>query len=82
MLEVGAFEAKNSLGTLLDRVKKGEEIVITRHGRALARLVPNTDRIDRSQARAAEERIRERAMQLKTSFDWDALRQERDLGRP
>jgi prevent-host-death family protein len=30
MREVGAFEAKNRLSALLDRVEHGEEIVITR----------------------------------------------------
>ena len=34
MLQVGAFEAKNTFGSLLDRVEAGEEILITRHGRA------------------------------------------------
>ena len=33
MQEIGAFEAKNTLGSLLDRVERGEEIVITRHGK-------------------------------------------------
>lgn len=31
--EVGAFEAKNELGTLLDWVASGEEVLITRPGR-------------------------------------------------
>ena len=47
MAEVGAFEAKNKLSALLDRVEHGEEIVITRHGRPVAKLVPTTRR-DRS----------------------------------
>ncbi len=59
--EVGAFEAKNTLGTLLDRVEGGEEIVITRHGKPVARLVPNTARVDQSQAQAAMQRIRDSA---------------------
>ena len=37
---VGAFEAKTHLSTLLERVERGEEIVITRHGRPVARLAP------------------------------------------
>ena len=45
MEEIGAFEAKNTLGALLDRVQRGEEIIITRHGKPVARLVPNTDRV-------------------------------------
>jgi prevent-host-death family protein len=40
MITVGAFEAKTHLSTLLERVAQGEEIVITRHGKPLARLVP------------------------------------------
>ncbi len=38
MKEIGAFEAKNRLGKLLDIVERGEEVVITRHGREVARL--------------------------------------------
>ena len=40
MLEVGAFEAKNTLGTLLDRVERGEEIVISRHGKPVLDSFP------------------------------------------
>ena len=72
----------NTLGTLLDRVEQGEEIVITRHGKPVARLVPNSGRIDRAQAQAAAERIRARAMHLKAGFDWNALKADRDAGRP
>ena len=37
---VGTFEAKTHLSTLLEQVERGEEITITRHGKAVARLVP------------------------------------------
>jgi prevent-host-death family protein len=40
MESVGAYEAKTHLSQLLDRVARGEEIQITRNGRAVARLVP------------------------------------------
>jgi prevent-host-death family protein len=33
-------EAKTHLSQLLDRVERGEELTITRHGRPIARLVP------------------------------------------
>ena len=83
MQEIGAFEAKNKLAALLDRVERGEEIVITRHGKAVARLVPNVGGIDQSQARAAVERIRARARGLKAGpFDWDTCKADRDAGRP
>ena len=80
--EICAFEAKNTLGTLLDRVQQGEEIVITRHGKPVARLVPNSGGIDRSQARAAADRIRAGAAQVKGGpFDWETLKADRDAGR-
>ena len=82
MAEVGAFEAKNTLRALLDRVAQGEEIVITRHGRPVARLVPNAGQIDRAQANAAAARMRARAQNLKVRFDWDAMKADRDAGRP
>jgi prevent-host-death family protein len=86
MNEIGAFEAKNTLGTLLDRVENGEEIVITRHGRAVARLVPNKRMVDRNQTLAALERIRKRAQRLQrekpAAFDWPALKKLRDQDRP
>ena len=37
---VGAFEAKTHLAALLDRVAKGEKIIITRHGTPAAVLAP------------------------------------------
>ena len=40
MSDVGAYEAKTHLPDLLDRVERGELITITRHGRAVAQLVP------------------------------------------
>jgi prevent-host-death family protein len=81
-MEIGASEAKNKLGMLLKRVENGEEIIITCHGKPVARLVPNTARIDKPQARAALDRIRSRAGLLKGPFNWAAVRAERDAGRP
>jgi prevent-host-death family protein len=40
MRSVGSFEAKAHLPQLLERVAKGEEFMITKHGRPVARLVP------------------------------------------
>jgi len=60
MREVGAFEAKNTLGALLDLVQGGEEVLIKRHGKPVARLVPETRIRDVAAAMAAVERIRAR----------------------
>ncbi len=40
MQTVGIFEAKTHLSALLEQVERGEEVTITRHGKAVARLVP------------------------------------------
>jgi prevent-host-death family protein len=40
MAKVTAFEAKTRFGELLERVSKGEEVVITRHDKPVARLIP------------------------------------------
>lgn len=40
MHTVGAFEAKTHFSALLEEVKKGEQIIITKHGRAVAQLSP------------------------------------------
>ena len=53
MREVGAAEAGNKLGTLLDWVEAGEEVLITRRGKAVARLVPAEPGFDRAKARRA-----------------------------
>jgi prevent-host-death family protein len=58
MREIGAFEAKNKLGQLLDWVEAGEEIVITRRGKVVARLVAPRPAIDRDRARNAAAAIR------------------------
>jgi len=87
MREIGAFEAKNTLGSLLDRVERGEEIVITRHGKPVARLVPNSGYSDPDRVQAAFEDLRERARQLarenpgQPAFDWEEIKKLRDEGR-
>jgi prevent-host-death family protein len=44
MAKVTAFEAKTRFGELLNRVAEGEEVVITRHDKPVARLVPEGSR--------------------------------------
>ena len=38
--EIGSYEAKTHLPALLERVARGEQFIITKHGRPIARLVP------------------------------------------
>ncbi len=48
---VGAYDAKTHLAELLDRVQRGEQIIITRHGKPIARLIPESgDAVDAAMA--------------------------------
>lgn len=75
MTTVTALEAKNRLGKLLDRVARGEEIVITRHDKPVARMVPEggrqlgTIRQGVSELKQLQEKIRERAKGTPTLSD-------------
>ncbi|GAA0569168.1 type II toxin-antitoxin system prevent-host-death family antitoxin [Craurococcus roseus] len=82
-MEVGVHEAKSRLIALLKRVEQGEEIVITRHGRVVARLVPISNTAPQKARRAAMARIRARAAARRAgSFDWSEWKALRDEGRP
>ena len=59
METVGAYEAKTHLPRLLERVRRGESVTITKHGRPVARLVPVAVD-DEERARQAASRIRSR----------------------
>ena len=50
MQEIALYEAKNKLSGLLDEVATGKQIIITRHGKAAARLVPAGYGFDRAKA--------------------------------
>ena len=47
---VGVRELKNQLSSYLDRVKAGEEITVTEHGRPVARLTSLSPEVDRRAA--------------------------------
>lgn len=76
MQSIGAFEAKTHFSALLQQVEKGEQIIITKHGHPVAKLVPATV-IESGQIRRAIDRIKElgRHHTLGT-LDWKTLRDE------
>ena len=79
--EVGAFEAKNKLSQLLDLAEGGEEVIITRHGKEVARLIPPRGTVNRDEAQAAVRRIRERAETAKLGITLEEALAWRDEGR-
>ena len=76
MIVVGAFEAKTHLSSLLEKVTRGEEILITKRGKAVARLVP-VQQSDRLQIRATiDELLARRKDKTLAGVDWKTLRDE------
>lgn len=79
MREIQASEAKTHLPQLLDEVERGETLIITRHGRAIARLVPEVDRRQEEIDRAIESirQLRQRTGRVSV----EELLSARDEGR-
>ena len=76
MPTVGAFEAKTKFSALLQRVERGEQIVITRRGKPVAKLVRiDSDAATRA-ARAVEELKRLRKGTTLGGLSWKQLRDE------
>ncbi len=58
MQTVSVLEAKNRLTALLEAVEEGDEVLITRRGKPVARLVPAEPGFDRVRVRRAAEGLR------------------------
>lgn len=65
-MEISVSEAKASLTELLHRAEAGEDVVLTRRGHKIARLVPIEPELTRDQRRALIEEIRAMAAEPKT----------------
>ncbi len=61
MVEAGVRELRNNLSAFLDRVRGGEEVVVTDRGTPVARLVPM------GRESAWDELVRDGAIQVATS---------------
>src|SRR5205085_1278246 len=76
MITVGTFEAKTRLSALLERVAAGEEVVITKHGKPIARLV-SAGATDRAKVDAVIARLKElRKGTTLGGLSWKELRDE------
>ena len=60
MTRVGTFEAKTHLTQLLERVAKGERIMITNRGKPVAMLIPPEVDHQRDTARIGREMLEDR----------------------
>jgi len=87
MQAIAVHQAKNQLSALIHAVEQGEEVVLTRHGKRVVRIVREFDN-DAAVAPVDIQAQRQEAMQLLNAFrskvrpgpalDWKELR---DAGR-
>ena len=78
MSSVGLFDAKTHLSALLERVAKGEEITITKHGTPVAVLVPVAKGYKKDPRKIAE---RIRALRRGVRLEGVTIRQLIEEGR-
>ena len=75
MVRVGSYEAKAHLPRLLQRVADGEHIIITKHGKPVAKLVPVEEKTELSVEEAIQEmkNFLQKKIRLKLSFFFQML---------
>jgi len=73
----GLFEAKTHLSELIARAERGEEVIITRHNKPVARIVPMATAVpDAAARRNAVNALLRGARGRMLGMDWHALRDE------
>jgi prevent-host-death family protein len=74
-MQVSVSDAKGQLTELVRRAEAGDEVVLTRHGKAVARLVPLDKRPTQQEKRSILEKI-SRAAAAKATPGADAARSQ------
>jgi len=77
MQTIGAYEAKTHFSAILEQVEQGEQVIITKHGRSVAKLVP-TAGPDRELIEQTIQRLKafSKGNKLGDDLDWKTLRDE------
>lgn len=76
MQTIGAFQAKTYFSKILEQVENGEQVIITKHGRPVAKLMPimGADRFEVSQT---IQQLKQFCLAHKLGgLDWKELRDE------
>ena len=73
---IGLFAAKTHLSELVARAEQGEDVIITRHNRPVARIVPFVAETHAAPARRTALRaLLQLANRRKLGMDWKVLRE-------
>ena len=81
MITVGAFEAKTKFSELLDRVERGEEVIVTRHGKEVARMMRPVPKERADDLMAEFRRVRERLRDEGVNWTVDEIIEAKNEGR-
>jgi prevent-host-death family protein len=77
MAAIGLFEAKTHLSEYVARAEAGEEVIITRHNKPVAKIVPFVQQHNAREARqSAVTALLQAARERTLGMDWRALRDE------
>ncbi len=77
MESIGLFEAKTHLSELIARAERGEEVIITRHNKPVAKIVPMpADLPDAAARQSAVDALLRAAAGRTLGQDWKRLRDE------
>lgn len=79
---VGTFEAKTHFARLIQQVMKGDEILITKRGYPVAKIIPLEKKQNTLIAQSAVKRLKLLAKEIGYGkFNWDEWKGYRDTGR-
>jgi len=84
MKHVGIFDAKTHLSSLVDEVEKGGEIVITRHGKPVAKLMRAEERLSPeavAKRQKALQELREIGKRLNLNLTHEEIKRRIEEGR-
>lgn len=77
MAAIGLFEAKTHLSEYVARAEAGEEVIITRHNKPVAKIVPFVQQHNSREARhQAITALLQQARARTLGMDWRVLRDE------
>lgn len=79
---VGCFEAKTNFNRIINNVINGEEILVTKRGKPVAKIIPIDKSINFERVNNAFLRLDNLAKEMNLGkFDWEEFKKYRDEGK-
>lgn len=79
---VGCFEAKTNFNKIINNVINGEEILVTKRGKPVAKIIPIEKSFDTERVKNTFLRLNNLAKEMNLGkFDWEELKSYRDEGK-